>query len=72
MHYRKMNCPIGELLLVGTEDMLELIGFPEGKGVVQIQSDWQEDGTAFADAAQQLDEYFAGRRKVFDLNLKIS
>ena len=72
MHYRKMNCPIGELLLVGIEDMLELIGFPEGKGVVQIQSDWQEDGTAFADAVQQLVEYFAGRRKVFDLNLKPS
>ena len=52
MHYRKMNCPIGELLLVGTEDMLELIGFPEGKGVVQIQSDWHEDGTAFADGAE--------------------
>ena len=67
-----MNCPIGELLLVGTEDMLELIGFPEGKGVVQIQADWQEDGTAFADAVQQLVEYFAGRRKVFDLNLKPS
>ena len=72
MHYRKMNCPIGELLLVGTEDMLELIGFPEGKSVVQIQSEWQEDGTAFADAVQQLEEYFAGRRKVFDLNLKPS
>ena len=72
MHYRKMNCPIGELLLVGTEDMLELIGFPEGKGVVQIQADWQEDGTAFADAVQQLVEYFAGRRKVFDLSLKPS
>ena len=54
MYYRKMKSPIGELLLVGTQDVLEMIGFPEGKGVVQVQAGWQSEASAFADAVQQL------------------
>ena len=72
MHYRKMDSPIGELLLAGTEGVLEIIGFSEGKGVVEVRPGWQADASAFADGVLQLNEYFAGQRKVFDLELKPS
>ena len=72
MHYRKMDSPIGELLLAGTECVLEIIGFPQGKGVVEVQPGWQGEASAFSDVVLQLNEYFAGQRKVFDLELKPS
>ena len=72
MHYRKMDSPIGELLLAGTEGALEIIGFPQGKGVVEVQPGWRGEASAFADVVLQLKEYFAGQRKVFDLELKPS
>ena len=72
MYYRKMKSPIGELLLAGTEGFLEMVGFPEGKGVVQVEAGWELDTSTFADAVQQLEEYFSGRRKNFDLKLKPS
>ena len=72
MHYRKMDSPIGELLLAGTDGVLEIIGFPQGKGVVEVQPGWCGEASAFADVVLQLNEYFAGQRKVFDLELKPS
>ncbi len=70
--YRTIPSPIGDLLLVGEGDVLEILGFPTGKGVVEIQADWLEDPKAFANAVQQLDEYFAGKRKEFHLKLNPS
>ena len=70
--YRKMKSPIGELLLAGDANALEIIGFPEGKGVVEIGADWVKNKSAFEDAVAQLEEYFQGHRKTFDLKLKPS
>ena len=68
--YRKIKSPIGELLLVGEGDVLEIIGFPEGKGFVSVAPEWVRSDDSFAAAALQLEEYFDGRRKSFDLKLK--
>ena len=67
--YRRITSPIGELLLAGRDNVLEVLGFPEGKGVVKILDDWQEDDAAFSDVVDQLSEYFAGTRQSFDLKL---
>jgi methylated-DNA-[protein]-cysteine S-methyltransferase len=67
--YRYIHSPIGEILLAGDDDGLHYIGFPEGKGRILPQRDWTRSDTAFADAAQQLSEYFEGRRRSFDLQL---
>jgi len=72
MKYRYIKSPIGQLLLAGDDEGLKFIGFPEGKGVIQPQADWKEDKRAFADVRKQLDEYFAGRRKTFDVKLSPS
>lgn len=69
MKYRYIKSPIGRLLLAGDDEGLKFVGFPEGKGQIQPQSDWQKDEQAFKDVKKQLDEYFTGKRKTFDLKL---
>lgn len=71
--YRYMDSPIGRLLLAGVSDSLHYIGFPEGKGALNPGTAWRmaEAGeeNILDQAAQQLAEYFDGRRQSFNLNL---
>ena len=69
MRYRTMQSPLGRLLLAGPKSELSLISLPRGKGAVTPQADWTEDQGAFAEAGQQLEEYFAGKRRRFELAL---
>jgi len=69
MLYRYIDSPIGQLLLAGDGEGLEIIGFPQGKGKVSIGKDWEPMSNGFLDAELQLAEYFAGKRRSFDLNL---
>lgn len=46
-----------------------MIHFQAGRRPRQPDATWREDATAFADVARQLDEYFAGARRTFDLRL---
>ena len=72
MLYGKMKSPIGDLTLVGSGDQLEMIGFPEGKGVIRVQPEWRREDSAFGNVVEQIDDYFAGDRKTFELSLKPS
>ena len=72
MYYCYMNTPIGDLLLAGDEDGLSMIGFPQGKMRRDPEPDWIFNEQPFAEAVRQLDEYFAGDRKAFDLPLHLS
>jgi methylated-DNA-[protein]-cysteine S-methyltransferase len=67
--YRYIDSPIGEILIAGDDDGLHYIGFPEGKGRIEPGAGWTRNDAAFADAARQLAEYFAGERRSFDLKL---
>ena len=69
MQFRYIDSPIGRLLLAGRKDVLRVIGFPEGKGAVVPEDDWQETDRGFSQAKDQLCEYFDGQRQVFDLTL---
>lgn len=69
MLYCYMASPIGDLLLAGDADSLFIIGFPEGKGRVEPESDWIESKARFGEERQQLTEYFEGKRQVFTLSL---
>jgi methylated-DNA-[protein]-cysteine S-methyltransferase len=69
VNYRYIDSPIGEILIAGDDDGLRYIGFPEGKGRIEPGAGWTRNDEAFADAARQLAEYFAGERRSFDLNL---
>ena len=65
--------PIGPLLLVGEPDPagLRLTGLymDEHRRGPSIAPDWREDAAAFVEVERQLDEYFAGDRRSFDLAL---
>ncbi|REJ77177.1 MAG: methylated-DNA--[protein]-cysteine S-methyltransferase [Acidobacteria bacterium] len=67
--WRRLHTPIGELRLVGSGDVLHRILLPESRHEWQLPSDCREDPKAFAEAARQLGEYFAGTRRSFDLAL---
>jgi methylated-DNA-[protein]-cysteine S-methyltransferase len=64
--YTTFESPIGDLLLVGGSGRLLGVQYP---GSHRIRPGWVEDPEHFADAIDQLGEYFAGERREFDLEL---
>jgi methylated-DNA-[protein]-cysteine S-methyltransferase len=72
MYYCYLNTPIGDLLLAGNDDALSLVGFPRGSMRHDPDPDWTYNEKPFAAAREQLQEYFAGKRKEFDLPLHLS
>lgn len=69
-YYDYLDTPIGTLLLAGDGKALTLVGFPRGKERKRHESGWVQDSAPFKDARKQLGEYFAGKRKEFDLPLQ--
>ncbi len=69
MNYCYFHSPLGDLLLAGDADGLQLINLPCGSHARQPAPEWVHDEAVFADAARQLREYFAGERRAFDLDL---
>lgn len=72
MYYCYMPSPIGELLLAGDDEALTMIGFPEGSMRRDPEPEWIYNEKPFAEAVQQLGEYFDGERREFDLPLKLN
>lgn len=84
MLYTMIDSPVGRLLLGGElagggvaeqgEITLTTVGFSQGSSspvrmAMEPEPDWQHEPSAFAAVQQQLEEYFAGRRRTFDLPL---
>ena len=69
MYYTYHDSPIGPLLLAGDSSALRLISFPSGDRQHEVQSDWQCNAAVFSAATAQLDAYFAGELRQFDLPL---
>ena len=72
MEYTLIPSPIGELLLAGEDGRLALVGFATAQRPHQPSADWRRCDAAFADARQQLAEYFAGERQQFELPLALA
>jgi len=72
VYYCYLETPIGELLLAGNADGLSLIGFPKGSMRREPEPDWIFNEKPLAEARRQLREYFAGKRRAFDLPLNLS
>jgi len=64
-----ISSPVGELTLVGHDDTLTALYFPEHVRRPGQESFGPRDAAAFPQAAAQLAEYFAGTRTTFDLAL---
>ena len=70
IHYQYLESPVDPLLLAADEHGLRLIDFPSPRHPMAQLSDWSEGSNAILTAArEQLEEYFSGTRKQFDLPL---
>jgi methylated-DNA-[protein]-cysteine S-methyltransferase len=75
--YMMMDSPIGELLVVGEAGgnggvAVRSLSMSEQARAARVRPDWRLDRAAFADVRRQLDEYFAGERRAFDLRYATS
>ncbi|WP_264372469.1 methylated-DNA--[protein]-cysteine S-methyltransferase [Georgenia subflava] len=65
------DSPIGTLTIVGDEDgAVVAVYMAEHRNMPDPRTFGDRDDTTFPDARRQLAEYFAGRRKAFDLPLR--
>jgi methylated-DNA-[protein]-cysteine S-methyltransferase len=67
MYWHEMDSPIGPLLLAGTAEALTRVHFQAGPHPLRPAREWRRDPGPFAHALAQLQEYFAGARRGFDL-----
>jgi methylated-DNA-[protein]-cysteine S-methyltransferase len=67
--YMRAPSPLGPLMLVGTTDALSAIWLPSGRDRLDPEPEWVESATPFKEAVRQLDAYFAGALRQFDLPL---
>lgn len=68
-HWTRVPGPVGELVLVEENGTLLEIGFTSGKRPATPPVDAREDRKPFVSVIRQLEEYFAGKRREFDLPL---
>ena len=67
--YETFESPIGELLAVGDGEALSGLFMQDGRRPVTALADWERDPEPFGRLRAQLDEYFTGARREFDLAL---
>ncbi|ORB28212.1 methylated-DNA--[protein]-cysteine S-methyltransferase [Mycolicibacterium parafortuitum] len=70
VRYRTMDSPVGLLTLAGRAGRLQHLRMVD-QTYEPDRADWLRDDAAFDDAVCQLDEYFSGRRREFDLDLDL-
>jgi methylated-DNA-[protein]-cysteine S-methyltransferase len=69
MHYRSIDSPIGPLLIAGDDDGLRFLLFGRGRKPVAQAADWVPDQGQLTPAIDQLQAYFAGDLRRFDVPL---
>ena len=68
--YTRIDSPVGELTLVGDGGVLTGLYMAGGRHVPALAG--ERDDTGFADATEQLGEYFAGERRVFTVPVRLA
>ncbi|BBZ32436.1 methylated-DNA--[protein]-cysteine S-methyltransferase [Mycolicibacterium confluentis] len=69
--YRIIDSPIGLLTLAGSGPVLTNLRMVD-QTYEPDRADWELDDRAFPDAVEQLEAYFAGELREFDLNLEMA
>jgi O-6-methylguanine DNA methyltransferase len=70
-YYRIVDSPVGRVRLEGRRGALTGLYLADHHRCPPTAPDWQEDRGALPEAAAQLEEYFAGTRKEFDVRLEL-
>ena len=68
-YYYYYRSPIGKLLLAGDGNCLNLLGLPSGSMAREHQNHWVKDSVPFREAISQLEKYFSGELRKFNLIL---
>ena len=69
--YTTIESPVGPLLLAGDAGGLRSVSFESSKRAATVQTNWKEDKAPFAEVIRQLQAYFRGELKDFDLPLAL-
>lgn len=69
MYYHIIKSSIGPILLAGNKEGLKHLTFLKSKTGIKIPADWIENKEFFREAARQLEAYFSGDLKSFNLKL---
>ena len=68
---RDLDCPLGRLTLIGDGERLRHLELPAPKRPLAVEPSWRRSTHAYSDAVAQLDRYFAGELRAFDLELDL-
>jgi len=71
MYYTYCDSPIGPILVAGDGEAVARISFTTGHLVLHPEPGWVRDGAPLGTATEQLEQYFAGERRRFDLRLSM-
>ncbi len=69
VYYTTYESPVGLLLLAGESDALRCVSFESSKRSAPPGAGWKLDKEPFAEVVRQLQAYFRGELKEFDLPL---
>ncbi len=69
MHYRYHDSPLGPLFIAADDSGLQLLLMELDSRPWRIEDDWQPAGRELDAVCSQLDQYFAGQRRHFELRL---
>lgn len=70
-YYSHYTSPVGKLLLISDGTTITGMYYPSYKHVPKISNDWKEDNSKFSKLTSELNEYFSGKRKNFDVPLQL-
>ncbi|MGO4444031.1 methylated-DNA--[protein]-cysteine S-methyltransferase [Mycobacterium sp. 2YAF39] len=70
LQFRAVNSPVGLLTLAGKDGRLRHLRMVD-QTYEPSREGWEGDETAFPDAVEQLEAYFAGERTDFDMSLEL-
>jgi methylated-DNA-[protein]-cysteine S-methyltransferase len=68
-YWHEIDSPVGPLLLAGTGEALTRVHFQAGPHPLRPANDWQRAAAPFVQVQAQLQEYFCGARRAFELPL---
>jgi methylated-DNA-[protein]-cysteine S-methyltransferase len=71
VRYAIVGSPLGGICISGHDHTVAGVDFVDSRHAPPIDSTWQRDDGAFAEAARQLQAYFVGELKQFELELDV-
>jgi methylated-DNA-[protein]-cysteine S-methyltransferase len=69
--YTTIESPVGPLLLSGDELGLRGVSFESSRRSTRFEPDWKPDREPFAEVIRQLQDYFRGELKEFDVRVSL-